>query len=110
VWSSTNRRLFEQVLAQPIALWSMIGDSLIYRIEQDVFADNSEHCEYRMVKFDQEKVMSVTRFRVHGDFTAIFATIWKDFLTLVSHNEIRYLNLADLERQKLSTKTIEIDL
>ncbi len=64
----------------------MIGDSLIYRIEQDVFAANSEHCEYKMVKFDQEKVVSVTRFKVHGDFTAIFATIWKDFLILVCHN------------------------
>ena len=42
----------------------MIGDSLIYRLEQDVFADASENSEYRLVKFDHEKVSSVTLVRV----------------------------------------------
>jgi hypothetical protein len=37
VWSSSRRRLFEQVLAQQVIVWSIVGNSLIYRLEADGF-------------------------------------------------------------------------
>jgi hypothetical protein len=64
----------------------MIGNNLIYRLEQDVFADISENSEYRLVKFDHEKVSSVTLVRVQGDFKAHSVAVWRDFFILASHS------------------------